>query len=60
MHMEKYTMQVLNAFQDDIRTLAATPASDNLFEVQHDDITKPLPEHKPGYFTVSWYNYFFF
>ena len=42
--MDKYTQHILDAFPDDVKTPAAKPASDHLFEVQHDNIGKPLPE----------------
>ena len=39
-NMEKYNKQVLNIFLDVVRTLAAKPALNRLFEVQHKDIWK--------------------
>ena len=39
--MDKYTQEILDNFPDNIETPAATPASGHLFEVWHDDISKP-------------------
>jgi hypothetical protein len=44
--MIKYIKKVLEEFLEDIKSVAATPAAEHLFEVQEDNLEKLLPEEQ--------------
>ena len=56
--MIKYLAKIFKAFPEKIRTAAATPAADHLFEVRDENERKLLPEEQVQAFHHSLPNYY--